>query len=203
MSAGQWDARYAGSHFHYGTEPNAWLRSNGWRFPARGRALAIADGEGRNGVWMAQQGLDVTSLDQSGEGLAKARSLAAQRGVNLDTVQADLADWQWPSSAYDVVASIFVHLPDALRRRTHAAIVETLRPGGLLVLEAFTPLQVALQRESGGPRDPALLYTEELLRGDFAPLQVLDLLSGETVLDEGPGHRGIGNVVRLLARRPR
>ena len=200
MSAALWDQRYAGTHFHYGTEPNAWLRSTAWRLPRRGgTALAVADGEGRNGVWLARQGLDTTSLDQSGAGLAKARHLAAEHGVALRTVQADLAEWVWPMAAFDVIASIYVHLPDTLRRRTHAGIVHALRPGGLLVLEAFTPAQLTCA--SGGPRDPALLYTEAQLREDFARLEELALLSGAVLLAEGAGHRGSAQVVRLLARR--
>ncbi|MCK9365655.1 MAG: class I SAM-dependent methyltransferase [Metallibacterium scheffleri] len=199
MSAAQWDQRYAADDYHYGTAPNAWLISQAWRLPRIGAALALADGEGRNGVWLAQQGLQTTSLDQSAAGLAKAQHLAQQRGVVLRTVQADLADWVWPESTYAVIASIFVHLPDALRRRTHAGITRALRPGGLLILEAFTPAQLACA--SGGPRDLALLYTEALLREDFAALELLEVLSGEVLLDEGPGHRGPGQVLRLLARR--
>ncbi|EQD60218.1 tellurite resistance protein TehB, partial [mine drainage metagenome] len=128
MSATQWDQRYADEHYHYGTAPNAWLISQSWRLPRSGAALALADGEGRNGVWLAQQGLQTTSLDQSAAGLAKARKLASERGVALHTVQADLADWDWPVAAFDVVASIFVHLPEALRRRTHAGITRALPP---------------------------------------------------------------------------
>lgn len=199
MSAAHWDQRYADDHYHYGTAPNAWLISQAWRLPRPGMALALADGEGRNGVWLAQQGLDTTSLDQSAAGLAKAQRLAQQRDVALRTVQADLADWVWPESAYAVIASIYVHLPDALRRRTHAGIARALQPGGWLVLEAFTPEQLACS--SGGPRDLALLYTEPMLRADFAGLEVLELLSGEVLLDEGTGHRGPGRVLRVLARR--
>ncbi|MHB1895560.1 MAG: class I SAM-dependent methyltransferase [Metallibacterium sp.] len=199
MSAAQWDQRYADDHYHYGTAPNAWLISQAWRLPRSGAALALADGEGRNGVWLAQQGLDTTSLDQSGVGLAKAQRLAQQCGVTLHAEHADLADWAWPESAYAVIASIYAHLPDALRRRTHAGIMRALCPGGLLILEAFTPEQLACS--SGGPRDLALLYSESMLRADFAGLEILELLSGEVLLDEGPGHRGSGRVLRLLARR--
>ena len=199
MSAAQWDQRYAADDYHYGTAPNAWLISQAWRLPRIGNALAVADGEGRNGVWLARQGLETTSLDQSAAGLAKARKLAQRHGVGLHTVQADLGDWAWPESAYAVIASIFVHLPAVLRQRTHAGIVRALQPGGLLVLEAFTPEQLSCT--SGGPRDAALLYTAGMLREDFAVLQCLEILSGEVLLDEGPGHRGPGRVVRLLARR--
>ena len=199
MSTALWDQRYAGTHFHYGTEPNAWLRSTAWRLPRRGTALAVADGEGRNGVWLARQGLDTTSLDQSGAGLAKARHLAAEHGVALRTVQADLAEWVWPEATFDVIASIYVHLPDALRQRSHSGIARALRPGGLLIVEAFTPEQLACA--SGGPKDPALLYTEPMLRADFDALELLEVLVGEVMLDEGTGHRGLGRVLRLLARR--
>ncbi|MDE1899434.1 MAG: class I SAM-dependent methyltransferase [Xanthomonadaceae bacterium] len=201
MTATLWNERYSDDAYHYGTAPNAWLASQAWRLPRAGDALAIADGEGRNGVWLAQQGLATTSLDQSGKGLDKARTLAQQRGVTLATLQADLTHFEWPPAAYDVVVSIYVHLPAALRLRTHAGCAQALRPGGLLILEAFTPEQ--MHCHSGGPRDPALLYTAELLRGDFRGLELLELLSGEVLLAEGRGHAGPARVVRLLAQRPR
>ncbi len=201
MTTQHWNERYGDDAYHYGTAPNAWLASQGWRLPRTGDALAIADGEGRNGVWLAEQGLVTTSLDQSVKGLDKARALAQRRGVSLTTLQADLAHFEWPHAACDVIASIYVHLPAALRLRTHAGAAQALKPGGLLILEAFTPEQ--LQCHSGGPRDPALLYTAELLRGDFPGLDILELLSGEVLLAEGRGHAGPGRVVRLLAQRPR
>ncbi len=201
MTSEHWNERYGEDAYHYGTAPNAWLASQGWRLPRTGDALAIADGEGRNGVWLAEQGLATTSLDQSSRGLDKARALAQQRGVTLATLQADLAHFEWPHAAYDVMASIYVHLPAALRARTHAGCAQALRPGGLLILEAFAPEQ--MQCHSGGPRDPALLYTAELLRGDFPGLEILELLSGEVLLAEGRGHSGPGRVVRLLAQRRR
>ena len=201
MTATLWNERYSDDAYHYGTAPNAWLASQAWRLPRAGDALAIADGEGRNGVWLAQQGLATTSLDQSSKGLDKARTLAQQRGVTLATLQADLTHFEWPPAAYDVVVSIYVHLPAALRLRTHAGCAQALRPGGLLILEAFTLEQ--MHCHSGGPRDPALLYTAELLRGDFRGLELLELLSGEVLLAEGRGHAGPARVVRLLAQRPR
>lgn len=201
MTTEHWNERYGDAAYHYGTAANVWLASQGWRLPRAGDALAIADGEGRNGVWLAEQGLATTSLDQSAKGLDKARALAQQRGVTLATLQVDLAHFEWPHAAYDVMASIYVHLPVPLRVRTHAGCAQALRPGGLLILEAFTPEQ--MQCHSGGPRDPALLYTPELLRGDLAGLDILELLSGEVLLAEGRGHAGPGRVVRLLAQRRR
>ena len=201
MTTEHWNERYGDDAYHYGTAANAWLASQGWRLPRTGDALAVADGEGRNGVWLAEQGLVTTSLDQSSKGLDKARALAQRRGVTLATLQADLAHFEWSHAAYDVIASIYVHLPAALRLRTHAGAAQALKPGGLLILEAFTPDQ--LQCHSGGPRDPALLYTAELLRGDFPGLDILELLSGEVLLAEGRSHAGPGRVVRLLAQRRR
>lgn len=201
MTTQHWNERYGDAAYHYGTAPNAWLASQGWRLPRAGDALAIADGEGRNGVWLAEQGLATTSLDQSVKGLDKARALAQRRSVSLTTLQADLAHFEWPHAAWDVIASIYVHLPAALRVRTHAGCAQALRPGGLLILEAFTPEQ--MQCHSGGPRDRALFYTAELLCGDFPGLDILELLSGEVLLAEGRGHAGPGRVVRLLAQRRR
>ena len=195
-----WDRRYGESGFAYGTEPNAFLVSQCDRLPRSGRALAVADGEGRNGVWLAQQGLEVLSVDSSGVGLQKARALAAERGVAITTEQADLFAWAWPGAAFDCVVSVFAHFPPAERPRMHRAMFDALKPGGLLLLEAFNPNQ--LQYQSGGPPVLEMLYAAVMLRGDFAGAEVLLLEECVTDLKEGPYHHGPGAVVRMVARRP-
>jgi SAM-dependent methyltransferase len=194
-----WDARYGEAGYAYGTEPNAFLAQQRARLQRGMHALAVADGEGRNGVWLAEQGLDVLSVDASEVGLRKARALAASRGVALRTACVDLASWTWPVAAFDMVVSIFAHFAPALRARLHGAMYQALKPGGLLILEAFTPAQ--LRYRSGGPRSTEMLYSAELLRGDLAEGETLLLEETEIELDEGPHHSGRAAVVRLLLRR--
>lgn len=203
MSCGKvWDERFAGADYKYGTAPNRWLEAQADRLPARGRALAVADGEGRNGVWLAERGLAVTAVDASRVGLVKAERLARERGVagRYETTVADLADWDCPATRYDVVALIYLHLPPAARAALHGRLVCALAPGGLLVLECYTPRQLAFG--TGGPSDPAQLYEPEDLRHDVAGLEILHLEERELELEEGLLHRGPSAVVRLLARAP-
>lgn len=194
-----WDQRYAEPGYAYGTEPNAFLASQRHRLKPGMRALAVADGEGRNGVWLATQGLEVLSVDASAVGLAKARALARRRGVRIRTEQADLTRWDWPQAAFDVVAAIFIHFMPEHRTRMHRAMLAALAPGGLLILEAFTPRQ--LEYRSGGPPLREMLYTADMLRADFASAEILLLEETLTELHEGAYHRGTAAVVRLIARR--
>jgi hypothetical protein len=200
MNADTWNQRFGADHYLYGTEPNAYLRSQGWRFDPGAEALVLADGEGRNGVWLATQGLKVLSVDQSSVGLAKAERLAAERGTAIRTETADLARWGWPVASFDLAVLIFAHFPSAIRPTIHRHAAAALRPGGLLLLEAFRPAQIG--RTSGGPKDTDLLYTPAALAADVAGMEILELLEGTVSLDEGALHRGEGEVVRLLARRP-
>jgi SAM-dependent methyltransferase len=195
-----WNSRYAEPGYAYGTEPNAFLVAQKKYLRPGGKALAVADGEGRNGVWLAQQGLDVLSVDTSEAGLEKARELAADRGVRLRTEQADLTTWTWPEARYDLVAAIFIHFPPEVRARMHRAMFQALKPGGMLILEAFTPEQ--LQYRSGGPPLVEMLYTADMLRIDFAGGEILRIEGLVTELAEGKYHRGPAAVVRLQLRRP-
>jgi len=201
--AAAWDARYGGGGFTFGEAPNRHLEAQAWRLrpgilPGM-RALAIGDGEGRNGVWLAERGLAVTAVDWSAAGLAKASALAAARGVALRTEAADLTRWDWPAEGFDLLAWIFVHLPPADRAVVAAGAVRALAPGGLLVLEAFRAGQEG--RRSGGPADPSLLWSAALVREHFAGMEVLECLEGTVVLDEGPRHQGPGEVVRAVLRK--
>lgn len=198
-----WDSRYAGAPYAYGEAPNAFLAS--LSYAPGGRALVPGDGEGRNGVFLAERGLKVETLDLSGEGVAKARRLAAARGVSLDARQADVLAWDWPVAAYDVIALIYLHLPAPERRMLHARALAALKPGGRIVLEAFTPGQLVKQAEGarGGPREAALLYSAEDLRADFAGAEIEFLQEVEAEMHEGALHVGASAVVRLVAsRRP-
>lgn len=194
-----WDERYAGGTFQFGEAPNLFLLSQAHRLARGMRALAVGDGEGRNGVWLAGQGLEATSVDWSAVGLAKAAELAARRGVALRTVTADITRWDWPAESFDAIAWIFVHLPPEDRALACAGAMRALAPGGLLLLECFTPAQEG--RRSGGPKDPALLWSRALVERHFAGLEVLELLEGTVALDEGPRHQGPAEVVRAVLRK--
>ena len=142
MSADFWNSRYAEPGYAYGTEPNAFLVAQKKYLKPGGKALAVADGEGRNGVWLAQQGLDALSVDASEVGLRKTQELAADRDVAIRTEKADLTTWPWPEQAFDAVVAIYVHFPPEVRARMHRRMFEALKPGGVLILEAFTPAQL-------------------------------------------------------------
>lgn len=194
-----WDSRYGEPGYAYGTEPNAFLASQKPLLKPGARALAVADGEGRNGVWLAEQGLDVLSVDASAVGLEKVRKLAAERGVVIRTEQADLTRWSWPQGTFDAVVAIFVHFPPDVRAHMHHAMLAALKPGGVLIFEAFTPDQ--LHYKSGGPPVREMLYTASMLREDIAAAgDILLLEETTTELDEGKYHRGTGAVVRLVVR---
>lgn len=197
-----WDQNYAGDDYRYGTRPNAFLVEQAHRLPAAARVLLPGDGEGRNGVWLATRGHAVRSVDGSAVGLDKARRLAARHGVAVDTEVVDLAQWMPAPHSVDAVVLTYVHLPPAIRAAAHRRIATALKPGGVLLLEAFHPRQLAYA--SGGPRDAAMLYALDTLRADFAGLADEELgWEGEIVLDEGPLHQGPAWVTRWVGCRGR
>ncbi|PKU23601.1 SAM-dependent methyltransferase [Telmatospirillum siberiense] len=195
-----WDERFMGEEYVYGTEPNVFLTEQAPHLVSGARVLVPGDGEGRNGVWLAGRGMRVLSVDGSTVGLAKARNLAASRGLVIETEVADLGSWEWPVGKADAVASLFLHLPTAVRPQIHAKMIGALRPGGLLILEAFRPAQLAYA--SGGPKDLDLLYAADQLRSDFQAMDMLLLEEVLTELDEGALHRGPAATVRMVARKP-
>ena len=201
--AAMWDERYRGEPYAYGLAPNAFLAAQAHRLRPGMRALVPGDGEGRNGVWLAMQGLEVDTLDLSAFGVAKARRLAESRGVTINAIEADALRWDWPEGRYDLVALIFLHLVEPERRALHARALAALKPGGLLVLEAFRPEQIVRQGAGarGGPRDAALLYPLDALNADFAEAEILAIEEAEVPLDEGALHVGPSAIVRVLARR--
>lgn len=195
----QWDERYAATDYVYGVEPNDFLREHAHRIKPGGRVLCLADGEGRNGVFLARQGYDVTSVDASHVGLAKARSLAAAHHVTLHTVHADLADYDFGIVQWDAVVSIFCHLPSDLRTRVHAAIPASLRPGGIVILEAYTVDQ--LMHKTGGPPVPELMMSDVQLRHDFTSLHVIACEERTRMIHEGALHNGMSAVVQFIAQQ--
>lgn len=197
----RWDERYAQQGYLFGEQPNAFLARQRNRLQSGARALAVADGEGRNGVWLAEQGLDVVSVDGSPVAQEKARRLAGRRGVELTFELADLSTWTWPEKAFDIVVGIFIQFAGPeLRARMFQGMRDALKPGGLLLLEGYRPEQLAYG--TGGPSVVDNLYTEAMLREAFADLQILELAAYDAALSEGSGHEGMSAVIDLVARRP-
>lgn len=196
-----WDARFASDEFHYGTEPAAFVVAQGWRLSPGAKVLSVAEGEGRNAVWLAAQGLCVHALDGSPNALAKARRLAGERGVNLSTEEVDLAAYLWPEAAYDGVLGAFIQFAGpGLRAALFAGMARALKPGGVLFLHGFAPRQLA--NTSGGPRLAENLWTLDLLRAAFAGWEVLHQADYDAVLHEGPGHSGPAALIDFVARKP-
>jgi cyclopropane fatty-acyl-phospholipid synthase-like methyltransferase len=196
----RWQERFAAPGYLFGTAPNAFLKAHAHLLRKGEKALAIADGEGRNGVFMAEQGLDVLSVDFSPIAQDKARKLAAERGVTLRIEQADIINWNWPAEAFDVVAAIFFQfvLPPE-RDKIFAGIKKTLKPGGLLLLEGYGLKQ--LEYRTGGPSNPAQLYTRELLEQAFGGFSSLDIREYDAELHEGERHAGLSALIDLVGRK--
>lgn len=198
-AAERWDERYRGPDYLFGTEPNDFLRSVVDRLP-EGRALCLGEGEGRNAVFLAERGYEVTAVDASAAGLRKAVKLAEARGVEIRTVVKDLADYSIRPDSWDVVVLIFVHLPRELRRAVHAAAVAGLRPGGVVVVEAHALDGADIM--SGGPPQELLMGLDEL-EDEFEGLEFEVAREVRREVEEGTRHRGGRAVVQLLGRKPR
>lgn len=200
-AAQTWNQRFSGADYLFGREPNEYLRAQAALLPANGRALCVADGEGRNSVWLARQGLQVDAFDVAEAAVAKARKLAAEANVSVEYRVAGCDEWQWVPQAYDVVAAIFIQFADPdMRARLFANMARTLKPGGLLIVQGYTPKQ--LEYKTGGPGVLSHLYTADMLRKAFAALQIVDLVEYEAELNEGAQHAGRSALIGLVARKP-
>ena len=197
--SGFWDQRYADDSYLFGTAPNAWLVTQAHRIRPGMRALSVADGEGRNGVWLASRGCKVTAVDASPRAQAKASALALKQGVALSLRTTDLRHWAWPEAAFDLTVAIFAHFRRWDRPVIHQRMLNGLVPGGLVLIEAFSPYQHIYK--TGGPPDLDMLYSAYRLREDFREAEILELEETETELDEGRGHQGKAAVTRIVARR--
>lgn len=196
----RWNQRFGAAEYIFGTAPNAFLAAHAGLFKPGQRALCVADGEGRNSVWLAARGLEVSAFDISPVGVEKARRLAAERGVAVTYEVADVYGWRWPRSMFDAVVAIFVQFADPpMRAFMFERMIGALKLGGLVLVEGYTPAQ--LKYGTGGPKQLDQLYTEELLRQAFGSLDILELRTYEAELDEGIRHRGISAVIDLVARR--
>ncbi|HEX5675410.1 MAG TPA: class I SAM-dependent methyltransferase [Azonexus sp.] len=198
-----WSARYrdAGDDYLFGTAPNKFLASQVERFGAGMSVLSVADGEGRNSVWLAEQGCAVTATEISPVALEKAAKLARGRHVAVDFVQVDILDWAWPNEAFDAVVGIFIQFAGpAERLRQLAGMKQAVKPGGLLFLQGYTPKQ--LEYRTGGPSAVENLYTEALLRETFADWEIVLLHEHEDLMEEGSAHAGRSALIDLVARKP-
>ena len=200
MTGSFWDGIYAEPHYVFGTAPNVFLASQkAWLKPGQ-RALAVADGEGRNGVWLAEQGLDVLSVEYSAPAVEKAKKLAQERGVKLAFQVADALTWDWPVNAYDIVAAIFIQFASpAERALLFQHMQRALKPGGLLIMQGYTPKQV--EYKTGGPPHAENMYTLDLLRTAFADMEIMHLTEHEAFIAEGTKHYGMSALIDLVARK--
>jgi SAM-dependent methyltransferase len=196
----RWEARYAKPEYEFGKEPNEFLARCKPLLPPSGKALAIADGEGRNGVWLARQGLDVLSIDFSPAAQAKARALAEENNVSLTFEQADAHAWPYPEGTFDVVADIFTQFSTpAERAQKWAGLRRALKRGGLLIVRGYSPKQLAYG--TGGPKQVEHLYTRDMLRQAFGDMEDVHIIEEELEMREGGGHSGMSAVIGLTARK--
>lgn len=196
-----WNKRYATEEYVFGREPSYFLVERKSYFKPGQVALLVADGEGRNGVYVAQQGLRVHSVDNSMVGLRKAKKLADEVGVDMFIENVDILDWTWHEDSYDHVVGIFIQFATPEQRKDlFANMVRALKPGGHLLLHGYRPEQVELG--TGGPPNPDHMYTEEMLREAFGDLEIIELTEEDREIEEGKGHRGQSALINLVARKP-
>lgn len=193
----RWQQRYAEDAYLFGEAPNAFLARQAGLLKPGQKALAVADGEARNGVWLAEQGLKVVSLDFSPVAQQKGRALAQKRGVALEFCCADVHEWPYPEADYDVVIEIFTQFSSpAQRARKWAGMKAALKPGGLLLIEGYRPKQ--LDYATGGPKQVENLYDRALLQAAFGDFARLDVVEEDRALDEGSAHVGLSAVIDLI-----
>ena len=193
-----WEERYEGNHYLFGTEPNNFLRENSKGLPI-GETLSLGEGEGKNAVFLAGLGHQVTALDASENALLKAKQLAQQKRVRVNTLQTNLYDYQFEAGRWDCIVAIFCHLPSSIRKRVHQQIAHALRPGGVFILEAYTPEQ--LQYGSGGPPVKALTMELAELRKELAALKMIHAVELTRHIHEGEIRHGKSAVVQVIASK--
>lgn len=193
-----WDQRYAEPEWAYGTEPSDFLVEVAGAIPSHGRVLCLAEGQGRNAVFLAERGHTVTAMDQSAVGLARARALAEERGVRIETEQGDLATYDLGVARWDAIVAIWCHVPSALRRDLHRRVVAALAPGGVYLMESYTPEQLALG--TGGPPSADLLVPVEAVPAELAGLILERCEPKRRAVSEGKYHQGESAVVQVVAR---
>ncbi len=195
-----WDERYSESGFAFGTAPNDFLAASAALLRPNSEILCLAEGEGRNGVYLAGLGHRVTAVDSSAVGLAKARRLAEKRGVVIRTVEADLEDFVIAPGSFHAIFSIFCHLPPAVQKELHRRVCEGLAPGGIFILEGYAKKQI--DYDTGGPRKIEMLMDLDILKEELQPLELSHAVEIERDIQEGAYHDGVGAVVQIIGTRP-
>jgi cyclopropane fatty-acyl-phospholipid synthase-like methyltransferase len=192
-----WDQRYAVDEYIYGTEPNSFLAEHARML--KGPVLSLAEGEGRNAVFLASLGLKVHGVDGSNVGLDKAQALARSKGVEIQTEVADLSVFEPAANHYGSVVSIFAHLPSAIREKLYPLVEQSLKPGGILLLEAYSEDQLA--RDTGGPKNADMLMTRAKIEREFPHCKPILLRELEREVCEGIYHTGVASVVQFIGRK--
>ena len=192
-----WNKRYEDVEYAYGREPNSFLVQNS--FKDKGKVLCLAEGEGRNAVFLAKKGLEVTAVDISSEGIAKTLRLAKEENVTIDAICSDLSSYSFASEKWDVIVLIFAHFPPDLRNAIHSKLFNSLKSGGKVILEAYSKEQIT--HKTGGPTELVMLYSEEELRQDFKSFDNLTIQTQEREVNEGKFHHGLASVIQLVATK--
>jgi ubiquinone/menaquinone biosynthesis C-methylase UbiE len=198
MSKEFWDIRYGQPVYAYGLQPNKYFKDVIDKL-SPGKLFLPGEGEGRNAVYAARHGWEVNAVDLSSEAQKKAENLARENGVSITYRTGNLMDFTFQDNEFDLISLIFLHLPPTIRLEIHKQFIRNLKPGGYLLVEAFSKEQ--LGRPSGGPPSLELLYDQNILKEDFQMLEIKELYHTEETLNEGPYHQGEASLVRLLAQK--
>ena len=195
-----WNARFQAENYVYGKEPNMFLSEMQKKLKLSGDVLTIAEGEGRNAVFLAEQGMNVTAWDYAESGLAKTKKLAEERSVDVQTKLVDLKEALWEKNKWDELVCIFGHFPKELRQKTLQGVKEAVKPGGYFITEVYSRYQIPYN--SGGPRDLDFLYTPEEFLQTFADWRIVHFFMGEVVRHEGELHNGLAHVIQFVGQKP-
>ncbi|NOQ96944.1 MAG: methyltransferase domain-containing protein [Calditrichae bacterium] len=194
-----WDTRYRDNPSAYGDKPNDYLAQKSYLFKPGMKILAVGEGEGRNALWLSEKKYEVWMVDYSKVGLNKASMEAKRKNLNLKLICADLAMWHWPVDYFDAVLAIFLHLPPAIRSQVHCSMLQSLKSGGIIIMQLFHTDQ--LKYGTAGPKSPEMLYTADMLQQDFQNAQILDLEETVLELNEGLFHTGAAAVINLTLQK--
>ncbi|MGG3505030.1 class I SAM-dependent methyltransferase [Paenibacillus lautus] len=196
-----WNERFQGEDYVFGTEPNVFIADMHKKLGLTGDALAIAEGEGRNAVFLAREGMNVTVWDYAESGLNKANKLAEASGVAIRTELVDLHEAQWMQDQWDEIICVFGHFPKELRTKTLEGVKTAVKPGGYFLTEVYSPYQIPYR--SGGPQDQQFLYVPEDFLETFAEWRIVHFFMGEVIRQEGQGHQGLSHVIQFAGQKPR
>lgn len=195
-----WNTRFQAENFVYGKEPNVFLKEFQEKIKVSGDALAIAEGEGRNAVYLAKKGMNVTAWDYAESGLMKTNKLAKEQGVVVSTELVDLNEANWSKEKWDEIVCIFGHFPTELRQKTLQGIKEAVKPGGYYLTEVYSSYQIPYK--SGGPKDQNFLYKADEFLNFFSDWQIIHFFMGEVVRNEGELHNGLSHVIQFVGKKP-